>query len=112
MQRTKIAQLLKSPNPIDHVLVKGWVRTKRDAKDFSFIEINDGSCLANVQVIAVHTLNNYTEIRSLTTGSSITVVGALIPSQGKGQQWEIQARDVTIIQIAPESFPLQKKTPH
>ncbi len=109
MQRTKIAQLLKSPNPIDQVLVKGWVRTKRDAKDFSFIEINDGSCLANVQAIAVHTLNNYTEIRSLTTGSSIAVVGALIPSQGKGQQWEIQARDVTIIQIAPESFPLQKK---
>ncbi len=109
MQRTRIVTLLKSSHPVDQVLVKGWVRTKRDAKDFSFIEINDGSCLANVQVIAVHTLNNYAEIRSLTTGSSMAVVGALIPSQGKGQQWEIQAREIIIIQIAPESFPLQKK---
>jgi asparaginyl-tRNA synthetase len=109
MERTKIAQLLKSSHPLDSVLIKGWVRTKRDAKDFSFIEVNDGSCLANAQVIASHTLSNYAEIRKITTGSALTVGGALIPSQGKGQQWEIQARDVTIIQIAPDSFPLQKK---
>ena len=109
MQRTKIAQLLKASHPVDQILIKGWVRTKRDAKDFSFIEINDGSCLANIQVIALHTLPNYDQIHRLTTGSSLTVAGALIPSQGKGQQWEIQAREVSIIQIAPESFPLQKK---
>jgi len=109
MQRTKIAQLLKASHPVDPVLVKGWVRTRRDAKDFSFIELNDGSCLANIQIVAVNNLINYEEIRALTTGSSMAVVGALIPSQGKGQQWEIQARDVSIIQIAPESFPLQKK---
>jgi asparaginyl-tRNA synthetase len=109
MERIKIAQLLKSSHPLDSVLIKGWVRTKRDTKDFSFIEVNDGSCLANAQVIASQTLSNYTEIRKLTTGSSLTVAGALIPSQGKGQQWEIQAREVTIFQIAPDSFPLQKK---
>jgi asparaginyl-tRNA synthetase len=109
MERIKIAQLLKSSHPLDSILIKGWVRTKRDAKDFSFIEVNDGSCLANAQVIASQTLSNYAEIRKITTGSSIVVGGALIPSQGKGQQWEIQARDVTIIQIAPDSFPLQKK---
>jgi asparaginyl-tRNA synthetase len=109
MERIKIAQLLKSSHPLDSVLIKGWVRTKRDAKDFSFIEVNDGSCLANAQVIASETLSNYAEIRKLTTGSSLTVAGALIPSQGKGQQWEIQAREVTIFQFAPDSFPLQKK---
>jgi asparaginyl-tRNA synthetase len=109
MERIKISHLLKSPVPLDSVLIKGWVRTKRDAKDFSFIEVNDGSCLANAQVIAAHTLSNYAEIRKLTTGSSLTVAGGLIPSQGKGQQGEIQAREVTIIQIAPDSFPLQKK---
>ncbi len=109
MQRIKIAHLLKASHPVDQILIKGWVRTKRDAKDFSFIEINDGSCLGNIQVIAANTLTNYAEIHKLTTGSSLTVLGALIPSQGKGQQWEIQAGEITIIQIAPESFPLQKK---
>jgi asparaginyl-tRNA synthetase len=109
MQRIKIAQLLKSAHPLDSVLIKGWVRTRRDARDFSFIEVNDGSCLANAQVIASQTMGNYAEIRKLTTGSSLTVAGALIPSQGKGQQWEIQAREISIFQIAPDSFPLQKK---
>jgi asparaginyl-tRNA synthetase len=109
MQRTKIAQLLKSTHPMERVLFNGWIRTKRDSKDFSFIEINDGSCLSNIQVIANQNLDNYAQIRKLTTGSSLTVTGALVPSQGKGQQWEIRAQTVTIIQIAPESFPLQKK---
>ncbi len=109
MERIKIAHLLKSSSPLDSVLIKGWVRTKRDAKDFSFIEVNDGSCLANAQVIASQTLNNYAEIRKITTGSSLSVSGTLVPSQGKGQQWEIQAREITIFQIAPDSFPLQKK---
>jgi asparaginyl-tRNA synthetase len=109
MKRIKIAKLLKSGQPLDSVILNGWVRTKRDAKDFSFIEVNDGSCLANAQVIASQTLDNYAEIRKLTTGSSLTVAGALVPSQGKGQQWEIQAREITIFQFAPDSFPLQKK---
>ena len=109
MKRTKISQLLKLSNPVDQVLIKGWVRTKRDSKDFSFIEINDGSCLSNIQIIAQDSLENYADIRKITTGTSLTVNGALILSQGKGQQWEIQARQITIIQIAPESYPLQKK---
>ena len=109
MKRTKISQLLKLSNPVDQVLIKGWVRTKRDSKDFSFIEINDGSCLSNIQIIAQDSLENYGDIRKITTGTSLTVNGALILSQGKGQQWEIQARQITIIQIAPESYPLQKK---
>lgn len=109
MQRTKIAQLLGSSHPIDPILIKGWVRTRRDAKDFSFIEINDGSCLSNIQVIADQTLDNYPDIHRITTGTSLSVLGALLPSQGKGQQWEIKAREVNVIQIAPESFPLQKK---
>ena len=85
MQRTKIAKILKSEAPSDHVLVKGWVRTKRDAKAFSFIELNDGSCLANLQVIAEPSnLNNYDEVRKITTGAALEVEGRLVPSQGKG----------------------------
>jgi asparaginyl-tRNA synthetase len=100
---------LASTAPVPAALVKGWVRTRRDTKDFSFIEVNDGSCLSNLQVIAVQTLNNYAEIRKLTTGSAIAVQGALLASQGKGQRWELHADQVDIVQIAPDSYPLQKK---
>lgn len=109
MQRSKIKQLLQSTQPVEPVMIQGWIRTKRDAKDFSFVEINDGSCLANIQVIAVHSLNNYENIRALTTGSAVEITGALVPSQGKGQQWEIRAERVHIFQTAPETYPLQKK---
>ena len=109
MQRIKIDRLLNASDPISQVLVKGWVRTKRDAKDFSFVEMNDGSCLANIQIIADSSLKSYGDVRKLTTGSSVMVIGALVPSQGKGQQWELQAEQVTIVQLAPETYPLQKK---
>jgi asparaginyl-tRNA synthetase len=109
MERTKIIQLLKSESPLNCVLVKGWVRTRRDSKDFSFIEINDGSCLANLQVIAESKLNNYEEVKKLSTGSAVAVSGKLVESQGGGQKWEIQAEQVEIISQAPPSYPLQKK---
>jgi asparaginyl-tRNA synthetase len=109
MKRIKIDHLLNAPEPLCDAMVKGWVRTKRDAKDFSFIEMNDGSCVNNLQIIADRSLDCYADVRKLTTGSSLTVVGDLVPSQGKGQKWELQARRVAIIQLAPETYPLQKK---
>ena len=84
MQRTKIHQLLKSETPIDQVLIKGWVRTRRDSKDFSFIEINDGSSLKNIQVIADAALENFTDIKKLTTGSAVAISGKLLESKGGG----------------------------
>ena len=63
LKRTKIVALLASSAPQEQVLLKGWVRTRRDAKDFSFIEVNDGSCLKNMQVIANNTLKNYEDIK-------------------------------------------------
>ena len=62
-KRIKIKQLLTLETPQDSVFLKGWVKTKRDSKDFSFLEINDGSCLKNIQVIAKNTLNNYDEVK-------------------------------------------------
>ncbi|MGD2184475.1 MAG: asparagine--tRNA ligase [Desulfobacterales bacterium] len=109
MERTKIFKLLKSDNPMDQVLIKGWVRTRRDAKGFSFIEINDGSSLKNIQVVADEKLTNYEDIKKLTTGSALAVNGKLVESKGGGQRWEIQANEIQIIQLAPEDFPLQKK---
>lgn len=109
MNRTKIMGLLSAKAPQDNVQIKGWVRTKRDAKTFSFIEVNDGSCLANMQVISDQSLINYSDINRLTTGSAVAIEGHMAPSQGKGQQWEIIANKITIINLAPESYPLQKK---
>jgi len=105
----KIAQLLASNEAQDDVIVAGWVRTRRDSKDFSFIELNDGSCLANIQVVVDSQLDNYPSINKVTTGSSLTVKGRLVESPGKGQQWEIHATEFTIIGHAPDDFPLQKK---
>jgi len=109
MTREKIVKLLGSKSPADTVLIKGWVRTRRDSKGFSFLEINDGSCLNNIQVIADETLANYDDICKITTGSAVAITGRLVESQGKGQSWEIQATAVDIINIAPDNFPLQKK---
>lgn len=109
LKRTKIAALLAAEKTIDKVLIKGWVKTKRDSKDFSFIELNDGSCLKNIQIIANNTLNNYDEIKKLTTGSSLAVTGALIESVGGKQKYEIKAENVEIYGIAPDDYPLQKK---
>jgi asparaginyl-tRNA synthetase len=91
------------------VLIKGWVRTRRDAKNFSFIEINDGSCLKNIQVIADDVLPNYEDIKKLTTGSALSVSGKLMESKGGGQKWEVAAEQVDIISLAPETYALQKK---
>ena len=109
MERSKIAALINSAQPIDKILVKGWVRTRRDAKSFSFIEINDGSCLSNIQVIADDDLPDYDQVRKLTTGSAVAVTGELVASKGGGQRWEIRADEFTVFSLAPESYPLQKK---
>lgn len=109
LKRTKIVDLLSSESPQDKVLLKGWVRTRRDAKDFSFVEINDGSCLKNMQVIAGNTLNNYDEVKKLSTGSSVAVTGCLSESKGGSQKYEVIAEKIEILCIAPEDFPLQKK---
>lgn len=109
MKRDRILQLLKSEISKGKVRIGGWIRTRRDSKGFSFIEINDGSCLANIQVIAEDTLANYEEIKKLNTGSSVKVTGEMVESPGSGQKWEIRADSVYIIQFSPDDYPLQKK---
>jgi len=107
--RQKIHFLLKTEQPIENILIKGWVRTKRDSKAFSFIEVNDGSCLKNMQIVADANLSDYTEIKKLTTGSAVAVYGNLVASRGGGQKWEVQASRIDTISLAPETYPLQKK---
>ncbi len=106
---TSVKDALQSTAPTAAILVQGWVRTRRDSKDFSFIELNDGSCLRNLQIIAKNTLPNYTAVQRLNTGASIAVRGALVDSQGKGQRWEVVAEEIQIVGTADDTYPLQKK---
>ena len=92
-------------------MIAGWLRTRRDSSGFSFLEINDGSCLANIQVIADKELANYeSEIKKLTTGCSLVIKGELKESPAKGQRVEIVADSIEVVGWAdPEHYPLQKK---
>jgi len=109
MKRSEIVELLQSEEELEAVLVKGWVRTRRDSKTFYFLELNDGSCLKNIQIVVNEDADGYEALRAVGTGASVSVVGQLAPSQGKGQKWEVVASLVSLIGDADESFPLQKK---
>ena len=104
-----IHSLLHSESARDAVTVAGWVRTRRDSKEFSFIELNDGSCLANLQILVEAACPDYGRVGSVTTGAAIRVEGELVASPGKGQRWEVRARRLQLVGPAPEDFPLQKK---
>jgi asparaginyl-tRNA synthetase len=111
-EKLSVAKARKPEAIGDDILLQGWVRTRRDSKaGFSFIELNDGSCFGNIQVIADGQLPNYeSEIKKLTAGSSISVTGLVKESPGKGQATEIQAAEVTLHGLADvDTYPLQKK---
>ncbi len=107
--QTSVKDALNKTASAASILVQGWVRTRRDSKDFSFIELNDGSSLRNLQIIAKNSLANYADVQKLMTGASIKVDGALVASQGKGQKWELVADKIDIVGVADDSYPLQKK---
>ena len=110
MKRTKVIDALNAEQAREVVKVKGWIRTKRDSKGFSFLELNDGSCLKNLQVVVDHDAPGFEQIRDLGTGSSVSVSGRLKESPGKGQKWEVQAAEVELLGRADlETYPLQKK---
>ncbi len=107
----RISELLHHGQADESVTIKGWVRTKREQKGFSFIEVNDGSSLAGLQVVMNADLPDYEAIvKRLSTGASVEVSGVLVPSLGKGQRIEVKADSVTVYGEAdPETYPLQKK---
>jgi asparaginyl-tRNA synthetase len=107
--RTLIKHLLEGGETRDTVLVQGWVRTRRDAKGFSFLEVNDGSCLAGIQVVADTGIPGYEDIPKLQTGASLEVRGHLVASEGGKQKWELQATELTLLGEAAAEYPLQKK---
>ncbi len=109
MNKLRIKDLLNLENSLDSVVVTGWVRTKRDSKKFSFLEVNDGSCLKNLQVIVDAGIQGYKSLDQASTGAAVSIKGKLIESQGKNQRWEVHADEFELVGAADETFPLQKK---
>ncbi len=107
--RIKVKQALVSEKAQTGIEVAGWVRTKRDAKGFSFVEINDGSCLKNLQAIVDHTLPGAETLADVLTGASVRLIGDLVPSPAKGQAWEFKATTFELVGKADATYPLQKK---
>lgn len=89
--------------------MQGWVRTRRDSKAFSFLEVNDGSSLKSIQAVVDADCPAFERIHEFATGASVDVTGELVPSQGKGQAWEIRVRELVLVGGSDESYPLQKK---
>jgi len=106
---TDIRSLLNSDAPLDKVEAVGWVRTRRDAKKFSFLEINDGSCLANLQTIVDLGIPGSEDLPKAGTGASVRVKGKLVESGGEGQSWELIASEFELVGEVEDGFPLQKK---
>ncbi|MDX1976606.1 MAG: asparagine--tRNA ligase [Pseudanabaenaceae cyanobacterium bins.68] len=103
-----INQVLHQAQPGEQIVVQGWVRTKRQSKEVTFLELNDGSCLASLQIVIPHSLAVNHGL--LTTGAAIKAEGAIAASLGKGQRIELLATALEVIGTAdPETYPLQKK---
>lgn len=110
MERTKIVDILIAPEIGSDVNIKGWVRTKRGSKGISFVAVNDGSCIHNLQVVVDHEAFDEELLKKITTGASVSITGLLTESQGKGQSVEIQAKEILLYGEAdPMTYPLQKK---
>ena len=111
MGPTRVVDILRDQPVGRPVAISGWLRTRRDSGGLSFLEVNDGSCLASLQVIADATLANYdSEIRKLATGAALRIQGQLVASPASGQAVEVQAGAITVLGPAdPATYPLQKK---
>ena len=109
MRRTNVKELLQTTEYDREVTIQGWVRTKRGSKQVAFIAINDGSIIHNIQAVAAIDAFPEELLKNITTGTCVSVRGMLVKSMGKGQTVEIQAKEIEILGLADETFPIQKK---
>lgn len=110
MKRTKIVDLLTKSEINQEYMVEGWVKTRRGNKNVQFIALNDGSVINNIQIVIDTQVFDEEFLKHITTGTCIKVIGTLIPSQGSGQNVEIQAKKLEIYGTCdPKTYPLQKK---
>ena len=106
----RIVELLRSGQPGETVTIRGWVRTKREQKAFAFVDVNDGSSMAGLQVIINPDVPEYDNtLKQLNTGASVEITGQLVESPAQGQRVELHASSVRVFGSAEASYPLQKK---
>ena len=91
------------------VVLEGWIRNHRKQKEFGFIDFSDGTCFKHIQVVYDNKLEDFESIQKYHVGSAIKVVGIVIKSQGKGQPFEVQAKEVVLLGECPEDYPIQPK---
>lgn len=107
MRHTKVKNLLQSSSTLEEVLVKGWVRTFRNNQ---FIALNDGSTIHNIQCVVDFENTPEETLKRITTGAAVALKGALVESQGKGQKYEVQVKELTILGDSDaEAYPIQPK---
>lgn len=110
MERVMIKTALERRDFGNEINVKGWVRTRRGNKNVSFVALNDGSTVNNIQIVVDVTKFSEEQLKLITTGAALSVCGVLTESLGQGQSVEIQAREIVVYGTAnPEEYPLQKK---
>ena len=110
MQPTRISDLFGRDAPAGPARIQGWVKTRRTSRTVSFVQVNDGSTLRDLQVVVDQDSPAHAVAAALTTGCSVAVDGEIVESQGKGQRYEMRAAAIRLIGGAdPESYPLQKK---
>src|SRR4026207_1118190 len=103
--RTLIKHILVATESKDAVTVKGWIRTRRDSKGFSFLELNDGSCLANLQIVVDATTPGDDRVAHLAAGASAVIDGELVASPAAGQKWELRATGLHLVGKADPAYP-------
>ncbi len=110
MKRTKVKSLLSEKAKGQEICVKGWVRTRRGSKNVSFIALNDGSTINNIQIVAEGDHFDEEILKKITTGSAISIIGILVESKGGGQNVEVLAATIEILGEADaDEYPLQPK---
>lgn len=109
MKRTRIVDLLKSADYGQEVLVKGWVRTRRNSKSVGFIALNDGSTIKNIQIVADMEKFSDDLMKQITTGACLSVTGRMVQSIGSGQAVEVQADEIEVLGTCDDDYPMQKK---
>ena len=108
--KERIRQILCSKPDGKLIEVEGWVRTKRDSKNVCFLEVNDGSCVKGLQVVADKAcFNNDGLLSSVTTGAAVRCRGLLVESQGQAQAVELNLKELELVGLCPSDYPLQKK---
>ncbi len=91
------------------VKIEGWVRNHRKQKEFGFIDFSDGTCFKNIQLVYDNSLKDFDEIQKIKIGSSLEVIGMVIKSEGKGQEFELKVKSIKVLGDCPDEYPIQPK---